>query len=128
MAYNSIIDIQDILGDYSKEVDDALYQEAQEIAKEGVQELKRTSPINQKNTSNKGRYRRGWRMDIEKGFGYVEAIIHNKTDYQLTHLLEKPHLKRNGGLTVPKVHIAPVEEKCIKDFEEKLTRKIEGGL
>ena len=128
MAYSSLIDIEDILGGYSKEVDDALYEEAEKIAKDGVQELKNTSPVNKKNTKNKGRYKRGWRMEIEKGFGYVEATIFNKTDYQLTHLLEKPHLKRNGGITTPKVHIAPVEEKCIKDFEEKLTRKIEAGL
>lgn len=128
MANSSIIDIKDILGEYSKELDDALYEQAKTIAKDGVQELKHTSPINQRNTNNKGRYRKGWRMDIEKGFGTVEAVIHNKTDYQLTHLLEKPHLKRNGGITIPKVHIAPVEQKCIKEFEEKLSRKIEAGL
>lgn len=128
MAYSSLIDINEILGTYSKELDDMLYEEAKEIAKDGVQELKNTSPINQRNTTNKGRYKKGWRMELEKGFGYVEAEIHNKTDYQLTHLLEKPHLKRNGGLTIPKVHIAPVEQKCIKEFEEKITRKIEEGL
>lgn len=128
MANSSIIDIQEILGEYSKELDDALYEQAKEIAKDGVQDLKRISPVNKKNTRNKGRYKRGWRMEIEKGFGTVEATIHNKTDYQLTHLLEKPHLKRNGGVTTPQVHIKPVEEKCIKDFEEKITRKIEAGL
>ena len=128
MAYSSLIDIEDILGSYSKEVDDVLYEEAEKIAKNGVQELKNTSPVNKKNTKNKGRYKRGWRMEIEKGFGSVETTIYNKTDYQLTHLLEKPHLKRNGGITTPQVHIAPVEERCIKDFEEKITRKIEAGL
>lgn len=128
MANSSILDIQEILGEYSKELDDALYEQAREIAKDGAQELKRTSPINKKNSSHRGQYRRGWRMEITKGFGTVEAEIHNKTDYQLTHLLEKPHLTRSGGITVPKVHIAPVEEQCIKEFEEKITRKIEGGL
>ena len=125
---NSIVDIKDILGEYSKDLEDTLYEQARHIAKDGVQELKRTSPINKRNTANKGRYRRGWRMDIEKGFGTVEAVIHNATDYQLTHLLEKPHLKRNGGITTPQVHIKPVEEQCIKDFEDKITRKIEEGL
>lgn len=128
MAYSSIIDIKEILGTYSKELDDMLYEKAKEIAKDGVQDLKHTSPINQRNTINKGRYRKGWRMQLEKGFGTVQATIHNKTDYQLTHLLEKPHLKRNGGITIPKVHIKPVEEKCIKDFETQITRKIEEGL
>lgn len=128
MAYSSLIDIEEILGEYSKELDDALYEEAKDIAKDGVSKLKQTSPINKNNTSNRGRYRKGWRMDIEKGFGTVEATIYNKTDYQLTHLLEKPHLKRNGGVTIPQVHIKLVEEQCIKDFEEKITRKIEAGL
>ena len=67
-------------------------------------------------------------MDINKGFGTVEAEIYNKTDYQLTHLLEKSHLTRNGGKTTPQVHIAPVEEQCIREFEDKITRKIEEGL
>lgn len=128
MASDSILDIKEILGEYSKSMDDALYEAAKEIAKDGVQELKHTSPINKKNTAHRGKYRKGWRMDITKGFGTVEAEIHNKTDYQLTHLLEKPHLKRGGGLTVPKPHIAPVEEKCIREFEQELKRKIEAGL
>jgi len=128
MVSDSILDIKEILGEYSKSMDDALYEAAKEIAKDGVQELKHTSPINKKNTAHRGKYRKGWRMDITKGFGTVEAEIHNKTDYQLTHLLEKPHLTRSGGITVPKVHIAPVEERCIKEFEDKITRKIEGGL
>lgn len=125
---NSLDDIKKILGEYSKEVDDTLFEEAKEIAKEGVQDLKRTSPTNKKNTRNKGKYKRGWRVEIEKGFGTFEAIVYNKTDYYLTHLLEKGHNTRNGGKTTPIVHIKPVEEKCNKDYEENITRKIEAGL
>lgn len=123
MAKSEIIDLKDILGGYSKELDDVLYEEAKKIAKDGVQELKNNS-----STKRTGKYNKGWRMEIEKGFGSVQAEIYNKTSYQLTHLLEKPHLKRNGGVTIPKVHIYPVEQKCIKEFEEKITRKIEEGL
>ena len=128
MTKSSIIDIQELLGEYSTKIDDALYQEALKIGKEGVQTLKSTSPINKKKTSHQGKYRKGWRMETEKGFGTVEITIHNATDYQLTHLLEKSHLTRNGGKTTPKVHIAPVEEQCVKEFEERITRKIEAGL
>ena len=128
MAYSSIIDIKEILGEYSKELDDTLYEQAKEIAKEGVQDLKRTSPVNKNNTQNKGRYKRGWRMDIEKGFGTVQAVIYNKTDYYLTHLLEKGHMTRNGSKTIPQEHIFPVNQKCAKEYEEKIARKIEAGL
>lgn len=125
-------EIKDILGEYSKDIDNELYEEAKAIAKQGVQELKRTSPINKTKTSGKGRYRRGWRMEIDHGFGEVEAVIYNATDYQLTHLLERPHVIRNKygtwGTSKPQVHIKPVEEQCVKEFEDKVTRKIEGGL
>ena len=58
MAYSSILDINEILGEYSKELDDTLYEQAKEIAKDGVQDLKRTSPLNKNNTQNRGRYKR----------------------------------------------------------------------
>ena len=63
MASNSILDIKEILGEYSKEMDDTLYEVAKDIAKDGVQELKHTSPINKKNTAHRGKYRKGWKMD-----------------------------------------------------------------
>lgn len=52
--------------------------------------------------------------------------IHNKTDYQLTHLLEKGHAKRNGGRVNPEVHIRPNEERAVKEFESRIKGAIEG--
>lgn len=132
MATNTFIDLQDILGGYSKEIDDLSYEIAKEIAKEGVKEIKNASPVNVMNTQRKGSYKKGWRMDIEKGFGTVEAIIHNATDYQLTHLLERPHLKRNQfgsyGTTYPKSegHISKVQDEVSREFENELVRRIKG--
>lgn len=132
MATNTFIDLQSILGGYSKEIDDLSYEIAKEIAKEGVKEIKNASPVNVKNTQRKGSYKKGWRMDIEKGFGTVEAIIHNATDYQLTHLLERPHLKRNQfgsyGTTYPKSegHISKVQDEVSREFENELVRRIKG--
>ena len=74
-----------------------------------------------------GDYKKSWKVKTTKGKGFVSCIIHNATDYQLTHLLEKPHLKRNGGLTTPKVHIAPVEEKSIKQYEQEVINVVENG-
>lgn len=117
----SILDINDILNEYSSDIQEAITTTAQEVAKEGVSELKNTSP------KRTGKYRKGWRQKTDKGRGYVECIIYNATDYQLTHLLEKAHLKRNGGLTTPKVHIAPVEQKCISTYEKKVESIIKNG-
>jgi len=121
MANNSILDITDILNEYSSDIQEGITADAQKVAKEAQAELKNTSP------KLTGAYRKGWRVKTEKGKGYVECIVHNATDYQLTHLLEKPHLKRNGGMTTPKVHIAPVEQKAVKQYETDVEKIIKNG-
>ena len=121
MANNSILDITDILTEYSSDIQEEITQAAILVSKEAQSELKNTSP------KNTGKYRKGWRVKTEKGKGYVECIVHNATDYQLTHLLEKPHLKRNGGMTTPKVHIAPVEQRAVKQYERDVEKIIKDG-
>ncbi|MCM1052452.1 MAG: HK97 gp10 family phage protein [Ruminococcus sp.] len=119
--YNSILDINEILSDYSHDIQEAITEEAERIAKEGQSKLKSTSPKNKKNTSHKGRYAKGWRVKTEKGEGYVNCTIHNATDWQLTHLLENEHLTRNGGKYTPKQkHIAPVHDECCSEFEKNV--------
>jgi hypothetical protein len=121
MAVKGILEISDILNEYSNDIQEAITEEAQSVAKEAVSELKNTSP------KRTGDYRKGWRTKTIKGKGFVTSIVHNATDYQLTHLLEKPHLKRNGGMTTPKVHIAPVEEKAVKEYEKDVENIIKNG-
>ncbi len=117
----SLLDITDILNDYSNEIQEAITEDAIKIANDGRDTLKNTSP------KRTGKYRKGWRVQVKKGRGFVNAIIYNATNWQLTHLLEKPHATRNGGITTPKVHIAPVEERCNKQFEIDVEHIIKNG-
>jgi hypothetical protein len=121
MASKGILEITDILDEYSSDIQEAITESAIKVAKQGANELKTNSP------KRIGKYKKGWRVKTTKGQGFVSCVIHNATDYQLTHLLEKPHLKRNGGLTTPKVHIAPVEEKSNKQYEQEVIKIIENG-
>lgn len=121
MSKDSIIDINDILNEYSQDIQDGITKAAEDIAKDGANELKKTSP------KRTGKYSKGWRVDKRSGKGFVHTTIYNATSWQLTHLLEKPHLLRNGKKSVPKVHIEPVEQKCIKDFEKKVEHIIKNG-
>ena len=127
MANSSILDINDILAGYGDDIQTLIQNEAEKIAKEGAKNLKATSPKNKKSTANRGKYAKGWRVKKENKRGEVHCIIHNATDYQLTHLLEKPHLKRNGGYTAPIVHIKPVEEQCVSEYIKNVENGIRKG-
>lgn len=118
---NSILDIQDILNDYSLDIQEGIQEEAEKIAKKGVAELKVTSP------KRTGKYAKGWRVKTNKGRGYIDCTIHNSTNYQLTHLLEKGHLTITGKKVAAKTHIAPVEQKCIKEYEKNIETIIKNG-
>ena len=134
MATNRFVDITSILGEYSSSIDSMVKQIADEVARDAVKKVKVSSPVNKKNTSHKGRYKKGWRMDVEKGFGTVSATIHNETDYQLTHLLEKPHIGKIQygvwGTVYPKSegHISKVQDEANQYFETEVERRIRNGL
>ena len=121
MSKQSILDIKDILNEYSSDIQEAIQEEAIKVANKGRDELKNTSP------KRTGKYRKGWKVKTIKGDTYIECIIHNSTNYQLTHLLEHSHLTRNGKKTTPKVHIKPVEQECIKEYEKKVETIIKNG-
>lgn len=125
MSNDSILAIKDILNEYSSDIQDAITQEAIAVSKKGVAELKNNSP------KNTGKYRKGWRVKTEKGKGYVSCVIHNATNWQLTHLLEKPHAIRNQfgswGTSIPKPHIAPVEQQCVSEYKKNVERIIRNG-
>lgn len=121
MAKDSILDINKILDSYAKDIARDITTDAEQVAKQGMDELRNTSP------KRSGKYRKGWRVKTDKINGGGVSIIYNATSYQLTHLLEKPHLTRNGRLTSPQVHIAPVEARCIKDYERRVENTIKNG-
>lgn len=121
MANDSILDVSKILDEYSRDVQDGMAKAAQDVAKKGDAELKNSSP------KRTGKYRKGWRVKTIKGNDSINCIIHNATDYQLTHLLEKPHALRNGGKSTPQVHIKPVEEQCVKEYEHNVELVIRNG-
>lgn len=125
--------IGDILKEYADDVNKGLQTAVPKIAKIAQQEVKAGSPVRKKDTKKrrKGRYKRGWTVkeDVVDRLR-VDYIVHNRTDYQLTHLLEKGHVLVRGGRTrgrIPaQVHIAPAEEHAIKNFEEAVVRIAQG--
>lgn len=87
-----------------------LKKDVREAAKVTEQQLHSTSP------RRTGRYAAGWTTSVtEDADGHIKASVHNATDWQLTHLLEKGHEQFFMGLDMghryPGVkHIEPAYE------------------
>ncbi|GEM04097.1 hypothetical protein HMI01_10850 [Halolactibacillus miurensis] len=109
-------EITKALQEYSSEVEEGLELAKEEIAKETVKDLKKRSP------KETGSYRKGW---SQKKVGNAR-VVHNRTDYQLTHLLENGHVKRGGGRVQGIPHIRPAEEQAINAFTDRVERVIRG--
>lgn len=103
------------LAEYTEEVEKGLEDAKGTIAKDTVEMLRDISP------KLTGAYAKGWTTSKVKGV----QVIYNKTDYELTHLLEFGHVKVNGGRTESKPHIRIAEEKAVEDFTEAVKKVIQ---
>lgn len=123
MAETISVQMRKILDAYEDRVENAYEVSVSRVSREAVQRLRNTSP------KKSGSYARGWSLKKVKSRANVtDVIVHNRTDYQLTHLLENGHVIRNKkgeyGRTRPIKHIAPVAEWA----ENELPNDIERGL
>lgn len=113
--------VNSILNAYSDDIKETITKSAIDVAEEGRDKLRSSSP------KRTGDYRRGWRIKKKIGNSFVHCTIHNATNYQLTHLLEKEHKARDGSIMKPKVHIQPVEEFVQKEYADRIEKAIKGG-
>lgn len=117
------IQMERILDRYSQEVQTATNEAIDETAKESAQKLRNTSP------ERTGDYAKSWGVTKEGGKnGIRTAIVWNKRQYRLTHLLENGHVIKNGkgeyGRAPAHKHIAPVEEWGQSEVVEQIERKL----
>lgn len=114
-------EITNALQEYTAEVEEGLEKAKEDNAKEAVKTLKSTSPVGKR---KRRKYKDGWRA---KKIGSA-WVVHNATNYQLTHLLEKGHaiVGGSGGRVPGRPHIGPAEEQAIVGYEKQLEKVIKG--
>lgn len=92
------------------------------VTNETVKDLKSSSP------KKSGKYAGGWgKKEGQTATRSKSSVVWNEKHYRLTHLLEFGHAKVNGGRVAAKPHIAAVEQKAIKSFEDEIRKGIENG-
>ena len=117
--------LQEYLTQCKEDIDEEVVETTNTVIKEAKQELIQTSP--RSGIARNTKYYKGWAI---KNGGrtrkkhYYGKTIWNRTNYQLTHLLEFGHATRNGGRTQAQPHIRKVEEKYGTKFADLLENKI----
>lgn len=99
---------------YTSDVKKDVQKLQKDIGNEAVQELREKSP------KKTGKYAKGWATKTQGR----DVIVHNKTDYQLTHLLEFGHAKADGGRVPAHPHIRTVKEQVVKKYVDSVEKVI----
>lgn len=110
-------EIERVLEEYSTEVTDDMKDAVKEVTKAGQRAVSQNARAQFDGT---GRYARGWRSKVETERLGAEGVIYNATVPGLPHLLEHGHAKRGGGRVSGRAHIAPVEDKIVREFDRKV--------
>lgn len=107
---------------YTTEVTAGIKKDVRDVAKNCRDEIKSKSPV------KTGDYKKGWseRTAFETK-NELRVTVYNRTDYQLTHLLENGHAKVNGGRVPGYPHIRPAEERAEKELERRVKVTVKGG-
>lgn len=123
MAETLTVQMEKILDEYSDRVKNVTNVAMNRVSRECVKQLRNTSP------KKTGDYARGWGIKKMVSHGDIaDIIVHNKTEYSLTHLLEKGHVVRNAkgvfGRAPAHPHIKPVEEWASTELPEEIEREL----
>lgn len=122
-------EIEKTLQEFADATEDGCESGVKKTAKDAVKKLHSANPKGSGKWGSWYKYNHGWtaRNEPKKKRKGVLAIIHNKTHYRLTHLLEKGHAKQNGGRIRAFPHIAPVAEEAEDELLENIRKGIENG-
>ena len=107
--------INEMLEDCRVDNEEALKANITDACKDGRSYLRANSP------KRTGDYAKGWSYKVDEDVpGSYTGHVYNKTHYQLSHLLEKGHAKRNGGRVAGIPHIEPAFEQMQADLDKGL--------
>lgn len=109
--------IQKLLDEYGDKAKEAIDLASKDTANKVKKELRSVSP-------GSGKYKRSWSVKTEKGRLSTTSTVYSKLP-GLPHLLEYPHMLRNGRASRPQVHIYPVYQRAEEQFEQDVKKRLE---
>ena len=113
-------EIDKIMREYGKEIEGDLDEITKRIGRKGATAVKNEA----RDKFNGDKYYKGWTVSTVKWPHYTSVVIHNKSHYQLAHLLEHGHAKVNGGRVEGRAHISPVEDSLIEEYQRLVVSRL----
>ena len=114
--------VMETLEDYADLTAEDVKQAVRDAGETVRKEIRANAP------KDTGDYAKSWTVKKTKETSSsLTLVVHSKNRYQLAHLLEYGHAKRGGGRVEGKAHIAPAEEKGIRQLEEEIERSLRHG-
>ena len=111
--------IMEGLQEYADLATDDLKKAVKKAGDEAKKDIQNNAPV------KTGAYKKSWTVKTTKETSNaMEVVVHSKNRYQLAHLLEFGHAKRNGGRTRAFPHIAPAEQRAAELLEKEVERAL----
>ena len=111
--------IMEGLQEYADLAMDDLKAAVKKAGNEAKKDIQANAPV------KTGKYKKSWAVKTTKETSNaMEVVVHSTNRYQLAHLLEFGHAKRNGGRTRAFPHIAPAEARAAELLEKEVERAL----
>ena len=119
---NLAAEVMKQLNDYAELTTEGMKKAVNDAGKTVRKEIQAGAPV------KSGKYKKSWTVKkTDESSTKLEVTVHSRDRYQLAHLLEHGHAKRNGGRTAALQHIAPAEALGIEQLERDIERCIKDG-
>ena len=110
------------LENYADTTTDGVKAAVKKAANTVKKEISVTAPV------RTGKYAKSWATKTTGENSHaIEITVHSRNRYQLAHLLEHGHAKRNGGRVAARPHIAAAEQHGVEELEREIERSIRNG-
>lgn len=110
------------LAEYGDEVNEKIESITKKTARETRSAMKASAPSG-------GRYAAGWSNKAQKtGRWNLSQVVYNRTDYQLIHLLEKPHDTGGGGHYPHKKDYTGTMKRVEEEYSQKYMDEVVNKL